>query len=251
MGAVHLDVGAPAHRPARCHPAALRRDLATIGTQPAHRAERHPRFTPSSRRDSFELDNAPFDLHDLVKSIGSALQARADEKGLQSGVHIGMSCPRFVKGDAGRLRQILANLIDNAVKFTRARLGASACQCRRDGRQAHAPLRRHRHRHRSQRGRAGAAVPALRPGRSRQREPIWRHRPRSFHRPAAGRADGRRDRLRERARVKAACSGSPSRPCGRCRRAPKDTPSYRHAVRPCPRGRGQRRQPHADRRLSR
>jgi two-component system, sensor histidine kinase len=66
----------------------------------------------------FELDNAPFDLHDLVKSIGSALQARADKKGLQSGVHIGMSCPRFVKGDAGRLRQILDGLIDNAVKFT-------------------------------------------------------------------------------------------------------------------------------------
>ncbi len=66
----------------------------------------------------FELDNAPFDLHDLAKSIGSALQARADEKGLQSGVHIGMSCPRFVKGDAGRLRQILDGLIDNAVKFT-------------------------------------------------------------------------------------------------------------------------------------
>jgi CheY-like chemotaxis protein len=66
----------------------------------------------------FELDCAPFDLHDLVKSVGSALQTQADERTLQSGVHIGMSCPRFVKGDAGRLRQILASLIDNAVKFT-------------------------------------------------------------------------------------------------------------------------------------
>lgn len=66
----------------------------------------------------FELDNAPFDLHELVKSTGSVLRARADEKRLQSGVHIGMSCPRFVKGDVGRLRQILDGLIDNAVKFT-------------------------------------------------------------------------------------------------------------------------------------
>jgi CheY-like chemotaxis protein/nitrogen-specific signal transduction histidine kinase len=66
----------------------------------------------------FELESAPLDLHDLVKSAGGALQAQADEKNLQNGVHIGMSCPRFVKGDAGRLRQILASLIGNAVKFT-------------------------------------------------------------------------------------------------------------------------------------
>jgi signal transduction histidine kinase/CheY-like chemotaxis protein len=66
----------------------------------------------------FQLDYAGFDLHDLVKSAGGTLRARADEKSLQSGVHIGTSCPRFVKGDAGRLRQILANLIENAVKFT-------------------------------------------------------------------------------------------------------------------------------------
>ena len=66
----------------------------------------------------FQLEYPTFDLHDLVKSAGSALQARADEKTLQSGVHIGTSCPRFVKGDAGRLRQILANLVNNAVKFT-------------------------------------------------------------------------------------------------------------------------------------
>lgn len=66
----------------------------------------------------FELDLASFDVHELVKSAGSELQARADEKKLESGVHIGMSCPRFVKGDASRLRQVLANLVDNAVKFT-------------------------------------------------------------------------------------------------------------------------------------
>jgi CheY-like chemotaxis protein/nitrogen-specific signal transduction histidine kinase len=66
----------------------------------------------------FELDCAVFDLHELVKSVGSELRARTREKGLLGAVNVGMSCPRFVKGDAVRLRQVLTNLTDNAVKFT-------------------------------------------------------------------------------------------------------------------------------------
>jgi CheY-like chemotaxis protein len=67
-----------------------------------------------------ELAVAPFDLHDLVKTVDGTLRAKANEKSLQGGVHIAMSCPRYVKGDAGRITQILANLLDNAVKFTQA-----------------------------------------------------------------------------------------------------------------------------------
>ncbi len=77
----------------------------------------------------FELDYAPFDLHDLVQNLAAGLQARASEKGLASGLDIGASCPRFVKGDAGRIRQIVGNLIDNALKFSSegsVRLRASA-----------------------------------------------------------------------------------------------------------------------------
>ncbi len=76
-----------------------------------------------------ELDLAPFDLHDLVQGIAAGLQARASDKGLASGVDIGASCPRRIKGDVGRIRQILDNLIDNALKFTSegsVRLRASA-----------------------------------------------------------------------------------------------------------------------------
>ena len=67
---------------------------------------------------SFELDRAPFDLHELLHDVGFVLQARASEKGLTSSVDIGASCPRSVVGDAARLRQVLMSLIDNALKFT-------------------------------------------------------------------------------------------------------------------------------------
>ena len=77
----------------------------------------------------FELDHAVFDLHELVRSVGSELQARARQKGIEGVVNIGPSCPRFVAGDASRVRQVLTNLVDNAVKFTSAgsvRLHANA-----------------------------------------------------------------------------------------------------------------------------
>ena len=69
----------------------------------------------------FELDRAVFDLHELVRSVGSELQARTREKGIEGVVNIGPSCPRFVVGDASRVRQVLTNLIDNAVKYSRTR----------------------------------------------------------------------------------------------------------------------------------
>ncbi len=77
----------------------------------------------------FELDNASFDLHDLVQGVAAVLQTRANEQGLTSGVDIGANCPRFVIGDAARIRQVLMNLIDHALKFTfdgSVRLHASA-----------------------------------------------------------------------------------------------------------------------------
>ncbi|MGH6833094.1 MAG: ATP-binding protein, partial [Methyloceanibacter sp.] len=79
----------------------------------------------------FELDQASFDLHDLVQGVAAMFQIRANEKGLTAGVDIGANCPRFIVGDAARLRQVLFSLVDNALKFTAigsVRLHASASE---------------------------------------------------------------------------------------------------------------------------
>jgi CheY-like chemotaxis protein/nitrogen-specific signal transduction histidine kinase len=82
-----------------------------------------------------ELQQVDFDLHDLIQGVGAVLQTRANEKGLTGGVDIGANCPRFIVGDAPRLRQILMSFVDNALKFTSigsVRLHASASEV--DGR---------------------------------------------------------------------------------------------------------------------
>jgi signal transduction histidine kinase/CheY-like chemotaxis protein len=59
-----------------------------------------------------------FDLHELIQSVALSMQARANEKRLTSGVDIGANCPRFIIGDALRVRQVLASLVDHALKTT-------------------------------------------------------------------------------------------------------------------------------------
>ena len=65
-----------------------------------------------------QLENAPFDLAKLVQDVADMMQLRAKEKGLQLLVDQSSAFPRFIKGDEARLRQILVNLVGNAVKFT-------------------------------------------------------------------------------------------------------------------------------------
>ncbi len=64
------------------------------------------------------IENIPFDLHVLVNSTVKIFERPAREKGLLLLTHISPSTPFLLKGDPLHLRQVLINLLGNAVKFT-------------------------------------------------------------------------------------------------------------------------------------
>jgi PAS domain S-box-containing protein len=66
----------------------------------------------------FELETIPFPFRECVESAVRSLQHRADEKKLMLALNIEKQIPQFFYGDPTRLRQIIVNLIGNAIKFT-------------------------------------------------------------------------------------------------------------------------------------
>ncbi len=65
-----------------------------------------------------ELDAFEFDLHQSVRETLKNLSVRACQKGLEMILDVEPNAPRFLIGDAGRLGQIIINLVGNAIKFT-------------------------------------------------------------------------------------------------------------------------------------
>ena len=65
-----------------------------------------------------ELEMADFDLQNLLDNLTSALGTQAQGKGIELLSIVDPSIPAMLRGDAGRLRQILTNLVGNAIKFT-------------------------------------------------------------------------------------------------------------------------------------
>jgi len=65
-----------------------------------------------------ELDRHDFDLARAVSDVTDLLGERAQQKGLTFTVEVDEAVPRLIRGDSGRLKQVLTNLIGNAIKFT-------------------------------------------------------------------------------------------------------------------------------------
>jgi len=65
-----------------------------------------------------EIIRAPFDVRLCLRGVVTLLIAQAREKGLRLTTSVDNAVPRRVVGDEGRVRQVLVNLVGNAVKFT-------------------------------------------------------------------------------------------------------------------------------------
>ena len=65
-----------------------------------------------------ELSTQPFDLTGLVRELVAIFACRAAEKGVALTYSIAEEAGRMVSGDEVRIRQVLINLVGNALKFT-------------------------------------------------------------------------------------------------------------------------------------
>lgn len=65
-----------------------------------------------------EIESITFNLVELVRETLKALAVKAHEKGLELAVHMPMDIPQYMEGDPVRIRQVLYNLVGNAIKFT-------------------------------------------------------------------------------------------------------------------------------------
>lgn len=69
--------------------------------------------------DHLELEDIEFDLIALINNIVRLMSAQANEKGITLTGDLDQNIPRYVRGDPARMRQVILNLVNNAIKFTK------------------------------------------------------------------------------------------------------------------------------------
>ena len=82
-------------------------------------------------KGAMELEQADYNLADLIDELASTFGAIARNKGLRIEVEYDTALPAWLRGDQLRMRQVIGNLVDNAIKFTAA--GTVTLRARRDG----------------------------------------------------------------------------------------------------------------------
>ncbi len=75
------------------------------------------------------IEKIDFELHVTVDTIIDLFAVKAEEKGLELSYFLDPDVPVFLRGDPGRLRQVIINLVNNAIKFTNnGQVNISVCQ---------------------------------------------------------------------------------------------------------------------------
>ena len=169
-GVAHvLAAAAGAGRPRRALARAAGR-RAGRGQRPDRGAQRHARHRDRRGRAPVARASAPFDPARLVRELVLLNRPQAAAKGLELAIHVdeclGGRAAGAVVGDAARARQVLSNLLGNAVKYTvRGRIEVARRAARR---RPHA-RRGGRHRPWPRRRGAGAGLRAVQPHRAHRR----------------------------------------------------------------------------------
>lgn len=100
--------------------AEIKRHLETVHSSGMHLLNLINDILDLSKVESgkYELENVDCDPYRVIQEVIRVLQVKADEKGIALQMHIEGQVPERIVSDPGRIRQVITNLVGNAIKFT-------------------------------------------------------------------------------------------------------------------------------------